>query len=305
MGEKAGRALVPVQERVAELQEKKHQGVLQSGERVGALKMNRFHARFAKYMELHSLVVALENGVHETYGMDQKTFCKEFAGVSYDTTNNFRNLCKEAKAEVITAIKVLGYTNNTIELLKTSDDEEVKALMSKGTLVVGSEEIPVTPENMPKVIKHIEKVVKRNNDLEAEKEELGKKLESKYDMADRNKKLEEKNKRLEKEKEVLGRKYEQSKKGLSEEDIVSLNAIQSHKDQFDTIMALMEMTNVQDHSSKTRTEFIIFAEYMHDRACLMFDHVKNTQDLRDPVPDAQLDEDREFFIKKYGKDALA
>ncbi len=306
MKEKEKAALTPVQESVAELQEKKHMGLLKVGEQIGALKISRFYARFAEYMELHTLIVSLDNNAHAACGMDQKQFCKEFAGRSYDTVNNFRNLYKKAKVEAVVALKSMGYSNQAIELLKTSDDEDTKALMSKGTLVVGKEEIQVTAENMPRIIKHIEKVVNKNVELEAEKEELEKKLLSKYDMADRNKKLEEKNKTLEVDKKVLERKYEQAKHGLSEEDVRSANAIQSHKDQFDAIMTLIEAADVKGYSAKVRAEIVTFAEYMHDRVLLMFDFVRSTNAIpgQDPVPDFQLDDDKKWFLEKYGKGAL-
>lgn len=304
MKEKEKAALTPVQESVAELQEKKHLGLLKVGEQVGALKISRFNARFAEYMELHTLIVSLDNNAHAAYGMDQKEFCKEFAGISYETVNNFRNLCKKAKAEVVVALKAMGQSNQAIELLKTSDDEDTKALMSKGTLVVGKEEIQVTAENMPRIIKHIEKVVNKNVELEAEKEELEKKLLSKYDMADRNKKLEEKNKTLELDKKILERKYEQAKHGLSEEDVRSLGALRDHKDLFDSIIAQVEAADVRKYSEKVRLELLGFVEYMDDRAALACDLIKNRYDERDPVPDAILDEDKKRFTAKYGEGAL-
>lgn len=304
MKENEKESLTLVQERVAALQGKKQQEVLRAGELIGMTKTNRFHAEFIRYSQLASQIRALEEGTHEAYGMDAKKFCKEILGIPYTTLNEQRTLLKNTKLEVVSAFKALGYSDGQISILKTSEEEELKALINKGTLTIGKEEIPVTPDNMPKIAKHIERIVNQNKELEAEKEELGKKLLSKYDMADRNKKLEEKNKQLEQEKNVLTQKYENARHGLSEDDIRSLNAIQNHKDQFDAIITLMETADVKAYSSKVRADFVGFAEYMHDRICLMFDLVKNTQDAFDPVPDAQLDEDREWFTKKYGKEAL-
>ncbi len=306
MKEKGREELSPVQERVADLKEQKHLGVLKKGEYVGAFRVHEFYAQLSKYMALIEKIRLIESNAQEAYGMNAVTFCKEVLGIPYNTLKDQRTLLKDTKPHVVAAIKALGYSDYEIGVLKTSEDEEVKALMGNGILRVNNVEVDVSPENMPKIAKHIERIVARSNELEGEKEDLEKKLLSKYDMADRNKKLEEKNKTLEIDKKALERKYDQAKKGLSEDDIRSLGAIQTHKDQFDAIITLVESADVTEYSSKVRADFVAFAEYMHDRVLLMFDFVRNTHVTpgADPVPDAQLDEDREWFTTKYGKGAL-
>lgn len=155
-------------------------------------------------------------------------------------------------------------------------------------------------------VKDIRKLIAEKEDWKAKTRQLELQLQGKYDMADRNKKLEEKNKKLEQDKQAVERKLEQAKHGLSEDDIRSLNAIKMHKDQFDAIMTLIESADVMGYSSKTRADFVTFAEYMHDRVLLMYDFVRSTHPVpgKDPVPEAQLDMDKKWFTEKYGNGAL-
>lgn len=149
MKEKGKEALTPVQERVAELQEEKRLEMLKKGEYVGAFRVHEFYAQFSRYMALVEKIRLIEGNAQEAYGMDARTFCKDVLGIHYDTLRDQRGLLKGVQPAVIAAIKALGYSDNEIRLLKTSEDEDVKALMSKGILTIDAVEIPIRSTILP------------------------------------------------------------------------------------------------------------------------------------------------------------
>lgn len=254
-------------------------GIIEAGKRLTAMK------EFEKYGEWEKIV---EGRI----------------GISRITAWRFMAIAR--KLSVVSRVKQLAITGigdgigKLYALLNVTDDELTE--FDETGMFRGA-----TVDDLNKMsAKDIRKLIVEKEDLRSKINQLELQLNAKYDMADRNKKLEEKNKHLEKEKQVLERKYEQTKHGLSEDDIRSLGAIQSHKDQFDAIITLMESADVMGYSSKVRADFVTFAEYIHDRVCLMFDLIRNTHMIpgKDPVPDAQLDEDKKWFTEKYGKGAL-
>ena len=243
MKEKGKEALSPVQERVIELQEQKRLEMLKKGEYVGAFRVHEFYAQFARYMALVEKNRLIESNAQEAYGMDAKTFCKKILGITYETLNEQRKLMKDTQPHIIAAIKALGYSDYEIGLLKTSEDEDVKALMNKGILKVDDVEIQTTPENMPKIMKHFEKVIRRKDELEAEKEQWEKEKQSIYDTRKSN------NEKLAKKDLEIKRLQEQLEdKKIPLDDREAIAKIQNLKIQLCGVIRLLESADLKKYS---------------------------------------------------------
>jgi hypothetical protein len=290
MKEKEKEALTPVQERVAELQEEKNQGILKSGELVGAIKARRFHEELLRYFRISTQIRALEEGAHEVYGMDAKTFCKKVLGIPYTTLNEQRALLKDVKLEVVAAFKAMGCSDYEIGLLKTSEDEEVKALMSKGTLVVGSQEISITPDNMPRIVRHVERIVQKSNNLEEENQRLKKECDSKYDTQKQYKE-----KLAVKEKEISQLKAQLDDQGIPEGDKEALKKIETLKIQLRGIIRIIESANLKGHNEEVKEDLLLLAQYAHDRGELCLGRVLELTKGPAHTPD------REYAEEEYKK----
>lgn|SRR5574343_681679 len=293
MKEREKEALSPVQERVAELQEQKRLEMLKKGEYVGAFRVHEFYAQFSKYMAIVEKIRLIESNAQEAYGMDVKTFCKEILRVPYTTLKDQRDLLVGTQPDVIAAIKAMGYSDYEIRLLKTSEDEEVKALMSKGILKVNDVEIQTTPENMPKIVKHFEKVIKRKDELEAEKEQWEKEKQSIYDTRKSN------NEKLAKKDMEIKRLQEQLEdKKIPLDDREAIAKIQNLKIQLCGVIRLLESADVKKYSEEVKEELFLTAQYAHDRGELflgrMLDELKHDRPA--------LEEAEENFLKKWDKE---
>lgn len=293
MREGGKEVLSPVQERVVELQEKKRLEMLKKGEYVGAFRVHRFYAQFSRYMELTEMIRLVESNAQEAYGMDIVTFCKEVLGIHYNSFNNQRSLLKDVQPHVIAAIKALGYSDHEIRLLKTTEDEAVKALMSKGILKVDDVEIQTTPENMPKIMKYFEKVIKRKDELEAEKEQWEKEKQSIYDTRKSN------NEKLAKKDLEIKRLQEQLEdKKMPLDDREAIAKIQNLKIQLCGVIRLLESADVKKYSEEVKEELLLTAQYAHDRGELFLGRMLDALKHDRPA----LEEAEENFLAKWDKD---
>ena len=293
MKEKGKEALSPVQERVIELQEQKRLEMLKKGEYVGAFRVHEFYAQFARYMALVEKNRLIESNAQEAYGMDAKTFCKKILGITYETLNEQRKLMKDTQPHIIAAIKALGYSDYEIGLLKTSEDEDVKALMNKGILKVDDVEIQTTPENMPKIMKHFEKVIRRKDELEAEKEQWEKEKQSIYDTRKSN------NEKLAKKDLEIKRLQEQLEdKKIPLDDREAIAKIQNLKIQLCGVIRLLESADVKKYSEEVKEELLLTAQYAHDRGELFLGRMLDELKYDRPA----LEEAEENFLKKWDKD---